>query len=254
MNISVRNSLLNLLQSRLQKHADAEVKAWWENYVKGSAPFYGIKMAVIRKELHNWYEENNISAEFTAEEQKSLASDLIKREYTEDKLAGILLLHELLLPSGTVDWKIDIPVFASYFYEGFIYDWNLCDWCCVKVINDVIAENELACAEAVSNWHTAENLWQARASVVSFIYNIDNEDYHPLIIQASGAVIQRPERFAKTAVGWAMRELSKVRKNLVLKFLDEHLPQFTREVLNTSIKKFTKNEQAEYKRRYTNTR
>jgi 3-methyladenine DNA glycosylase AlkD len=250
MSASGKNRLIHRLQTSIQSHADSEVKAWWENYVKGSAPFYGVRMAQIRKELHHWYQENGISEACSPEQQKSLASDLIQLEYSEDKLSGILLLHEILLPAGLINWESDLPIFADYFQAGHIYDWNLCDWFCVKVLSDVIAENELQCAEAISSWHTTENLWQARASVVSFVYNTDNENYHPLIIQAGGALIQRRERFAKTAVGWLLRELSQVRKNLVLSFIDEHLPYFTSEVLNNSLKKLSKSEQTEYRSRF----
>ncbi|MBD3275505.1 MAG: DNA alkylation repair protein, partial [Candidatus Marinimicrobia bacterium] len=234
--------------------ADTEVKAWWENYVKGSAPFYGVRMAQIRKEVHNWYSENNISEAFTTEQQKSFASDLIRKEYSEEKLAGILLLHEILLPAGYIIWHKDLPVFADYFHSGHIYDWNLCDWFCVKLLSDLIKENEFACADTICNWHTAENLWQARASVVSFVYNTSNEDYHPIIIQAAGVIIQRPERFAKTAVGWLLRELSQVKKNLVTSFINEYLPFFTSEVLKNSIKNLSENERAQYKIRWKQTR
>jgi hypothetical protein len=40
------------LRDRLQVHANLETKRWWENYVKDSAPFIGVKMAAIRSEVH----------------------------------------------------------------------------------------------------------------------------------------------------------------------------------------------------------
>ena len=45
------------LRQALQEHAIPDTKAWWENYVKGSAPFMGVKMPVIRKVLHRWHKD-----------------------------------------------------------------------------------------------------------------------------------------------------------------------------------------------------
>ena len=38
----------------LQEKADSKRKGWWENYVKGSAPFLGVKMADIRSLVHSF--------------------------------------------------------------------------------------------------------------------------------------------------------------------------------------------------------
>jgi len=81
------STLLNLLDQQ----SDPKVKIWWENYVKNSAPFRGVKMAVIRKCLHKWHGEY-IEDVLDLEQQLDLALALIKEKYTEDKLAGTFLV------------------------------------------------------------------------------------------------------------------------------------------------------------------
>jgi hypothetical protein len=93
------------LQRRLDEVADPAVKDWWENYVKGSAPFRGVKMPLIRAALHKWHAEEEIAAELSLAQQKDLALALFREEQTEDKLAGILFLQEILLPAGAIEWQ-----------------------------------------------------------------------------------------------------------------------------------------------------
>lgn len=204
-------------------------------------------MAQVRREVHDWYQTNEISDNFSISQQKHFAVACIRAEYAEDKLAGILLFQEILMPDGLVHWQEDLPLFRSFFTDGYLYDWNLCDWFCVKVLNDILSEGDIASAGNISSWASAENLWEARASTVSFVYQVSNDEYYPLVLNSSEKLIQRPERFAKTAVGWLMRELSAIRKDDVLLFIHDNIQHFTAEVLNNSIKKLSADERKHYK-------
>ena len=78
------------LRKSLEAQAEPKTKAWWEGYVKGSAPFLGVKMGVIRTTLHSWH-GNVIDGHLTLDEQKQLGLALIREDHTEEKLAGMLL-------------------------------------------------------------------------------------------------------------------------------------------------------------------
>src|SRR3712207_8372132 len=59
---------------------------------------------------------------------------------SEDKLAGVLFLQEILLPAGALDWRSDLPRIARLFDEGYIRDWSTCDWFCVKVLGPLVEQ------------------------------------------------------------------------------------------------------------------
>jgi len=164
--------LISKLQVLLEENAAVKTKAWWENYMKGVIPFRGVKMAAIRKSLHTWYKELDVRSR-SLQEQKTLADTLIQQNHAEDKLAGILFYQEILLKNGAVDWKKDLLIFADFFDQGHIYDWNICDWFCVRVLGPLIKSEGEECARAVSAWCTAENLWRSRASLIAFIYRAE---------------------------------------------------------------------------------
>jgi hypothetical protein len=110
MNIAYRTSLRNSL---VQKSNPKSI-AWWENYVKDSAPFLGVKMADLRANLHKWY-QSEIQEYFDVDKQVALALELFEGEYAEEKLAGILFLQEILLPMDTLGCEKNLDQFAVLF-------------------------------------------------------------------------------------------------------------------------------------------
>jgi len=174
--------ILNL-QQELNKKGDPSVKLWWENYVKGSAPFIGVKMPVIRSILHEWY-KNNIEGKTDNQEQVELALELFNERYSEEKLAGVLFLQEILIPGKLISCN-NLDRLAGLFTSNLIYDWNICD----KVLGPLIKENGTDCARKISQWRYSENLWQARASVVAFVNLAGNKDFYPEILESCQLLI-----------------------------------------------------------------
>jgi 3-methyladenine DNA glycosylase AlkD len=238
--------LTEKLQADLKQYANPKTKAWWENYVKGSPPFLGVKMPMIRTVVHHWHKEW-VDGQMTGLEQVTLALQLFDGEYTEEKLAGTLFLQEILLPSGAVEWRRDLDRFAALFTGGKIYDWNTCDWFCVKVLGPLIQENGLACAHHIAGWRQAENLWQARAALVAFVNLAGTDTYYPAIEASCQVLIRRPERFAKTAVGWILREVSKVDEPFVCQVITGNIRHFSAESLKNATKYFDREEQKHYR-------
>ena len=235
------------LRARLEEKANRKTSAWWENYVKNSAPFLGVKMADTRAAVHDWHPAE-VGGRLSAGAQVALALALLQQETTEEKLAGALFLQEILLPAGALDWERELPHFASLFEDGHIYDWNVCDWFCIKVLGPLIAEEGAACAEAVAAWRDAENLWQARASLVAFVPLADHAAYHRLLEQGCRTLIRRPQRFAKTAVGWLLRELAQHDPARVERVLGQEIAHFSPESLKNATKYFDQATRGRYRR------
>jgi 3-methyladenine DNA glycosylase AlkD len=236
---------ISILLNLLEILSDPKVKNWWENYVKNSAPFRGVKMSVIRKYLHKWHKEN-IEDVLDLEQQLDLSLELIRKKYAEDKLAGTLFIQEILIPKEFIQPKRDIKRLAGLFSEGHIYDWNICDWFCMKVLGELIERNGKEWAKLISKWSSAENLWQARASVVAFVRVSENSDYYNMIERSCSNLIKREERFSKTAVGWILREISKHESKLVKQFIERNMSHFSIESLRNALKYSAKDERNHY--------
>ena len=231
------NRLKEKLKSRIAEFADEKRKLWFENYIKHDTKFRGVEIRTVRTELKNWYKQENVD-KLTLEAQLNLALSFFEEDYTEDKLAGILFFQLYLYDK--FDYKVLLSRFESIFENGYIYDWSVCDWFCIRVLRQMIKANDRECAEAISKWCTAKNVWQARCSVVAFSCLTKENQYTSLLLKSNAKLIKREERFAKTAVGWILRELSKVDEQLVVDFIAEYRPYFSRESHENAIKYFDK--------------
>jgi 3-methyladenine DNA glycosylase AlkD len=241
------------LQRRLEGQANPKTKAWWERYLKGVIPFRGVKMADIRRELHAWLASERIPERYEAEGQLNLALTLLRQTYTEDKLAGILMLQEVLLPAGVVDWRSDLPRLARLYQDGHIYDWNTSDWFCVKVLGPMIEVDGAPCARAIAEWRHSHNLWQRRAAGVAFVDLAKNGDenfpgFTDILLEVCKATVSHPERFAQTGTGWALRELSLAEPERVAAFVEQHIPSFSSEGLRYAIAKLPEDAQERLRR------
>ena len=233
--------LLEDFQIRLQSHASDATKAWWEKYLRGAASFRGAPMADVRSELRAWYAEHDLDSR-PRRSQAGIGLELIRAAETEDKLGGILLFQEIVIPGGEPAWDALLPSFEKLFEDGHLADWNAVDWFCVKVLGPLIERDGEPCGRAVSAWRGGSTLWQRRASAVAFVNLAKREEpfpgMHELVLGSCRVLVSSPERFSQTGAGWVLRELSRSAPGTVLEFVTENAGRMSREALRNAIKAF----------------
>src|SRR5918998_1603067 len=235
------DGLIERLQLRLNAHATSATRKWWTKYLRGAASFRGVKMEDVRRAVHAWFKEERLEEHLSVGQQKELALVLLEEDHTEDKLAGVLFLQEILLQEGVLDWRSDLPRFARLFDEGYIRDWNVCDWFCVKVLGPLAEQQSEACARAISGWREASSVWQRRASVVAFANLAGKGDrnfpgFTEMLLETCSHLLGSQERFVQTGVGWDLRELSRSDEGRVIGFVEANLERFSREALKNATK------------------
>jgi 3-methyladenine DNA glycosylase AlkD len=234
-------SLIDRLQLRLNASATAATREWWTKYLRGAASFRGVKMEDIRTAVHTWFMEEQLGEYLSVAQQKDLALMLLEEDHTEDKLAGVLFLQEILLPEAALDWRSELPRFARLFDEGYIRDWSICDWFCVKVLGPLVEQQGESCARAIAKWRDAESVWQRRASVVAFanLARMGDQNlpgFSEMVLDNCSYLLGSQERFVQTGVGWVLREFSRSDQGRVMRFVEANLDRFSREALKNAIK------------------
>lgn len=237
-------------QARLDAAASARSRAWWEKYLRGVIQFRGVGLPDNLRLLRAWRAERGLDG-WPVERELELACSFFDAPCAEDKLAGVLYLQHYLV--GRLDWPILLAHIEDLFARELIFDWSLTDWLCMRVLAPLIERHRKPCAQAVLGWRDTGYLWQARAALVPFASHAAERDWYPGIRRAARVLIRRDERFAKTAVGWVLREISKHDLDFVRSFIDSGLAHFSRESLANALKYQPKTLRDEYLDRLSRT-
>lgn len=203
-------------------------------------------MAGVREAVQAWWQDEALG-NLPERAQIGVALRLVAEVPTEDKLAGVLILSEILLPHLS---KKNLPAFARLFARGHIADWNICDWFCVKVLGRMLAYAAAPrdLAAAISAWRTAKPLWQRRAACVAFVNHARYGDTRipglsQIILRNAGALVRDPARFAQTGAGWVLRELARGDRMAVIAFAERHAARLSREGMRYIIEQMPVPEQ-----------
>jgi 3-methyladenine DNA glycosylase AlkD len=233
------------LRDRLREAGDAGKKEWWERYLKGAIEFHGVPMGRIRSLVAEWRVEEG----FDTRALQGIALELLALPIAEEKLAGILLLQEYALPEGVLDDGL-FDGLERLLDASAIRDWNTVDWLCVRVLGPVIAAFGMDAADRISGWVAAPSLWQRRCSLVAYVSLAAADppvlaDMTQRLIGTASTLAPDEERFAQTAIGWTLRELSDVAADEVHAFLLRHRWELSREAVRMAAARLTDTQRTE---------
>ena len=220
------------IQDKIASIGKPEKARWLENYVKHDVRSKGTGIPEIRAITKEVTKKHEL-AKRPVSEQIELLDDLMCQEYTEDKLSAILFV-QLFWKDQKEKYILELA--SKWFDQKWISDWNVCDWLCVRLLSPLLdREPELSISE-FSTWNHSPDLWKARASLVPFAQCKTIAEHSGTILKFSKVLIQREERFCKTAVGWVLRQYSKVDDVLVKDFLEQYKDWTTKEVVRNATK------------------
>ena len=219
------------IQSAIQKKSLKKKKEWWEAYMLHTIPFRGAYMSDVRSVVKDWL----VKTKPTPMKAFATSLSLLKQKYADDKLAGILIME--LFVFGKISSKTLLKEIKPLFEKGYITDWNICDCLCLKVLRLSIREDKRN-GKILLSWIRSPNTWTARASVVPFVGLTGNKEYARSVLVNCKNLIKRDARFAKTSVGWLLREISKTNPKSVKEFITTHKKHFSNEALRNAQKYF----------------
>ncbi|NUO52784.1 MAG: DNA alkylation repair protein [Polyangiaceae bacterium] len=100
--------------------------------------------------------------------------------------------------------------------------WAHVDWIATKLVGIVLAKNPKELAR-IQRWGKDEHMWVRRTAIICQLDELraGRGDFDRLV-KVSVPLLDEKEFFIKKAIGWAMRDVSKKRPELVRSFLAEH--------------------------------
>ncbi|OUS45796.1 rab geranylgeranyltransferase alpha subunit, pu [Ostreococcus tauri] len=221
---AVLNDVKTVEARLLRERGKREVKAWLENYMRRTTPFYGCKMPTTRACV-----KEAVAA--ASETRKRRRDDVSAVSYVEDavallqhthgdaKQAGAILLceHEPVDSLATPETlrRLEDEVLRG----SHVNDWAVADSLAIKVFKKMW-KNNISLAPLILNWSKDESatLWQRRCGIVAFVSYFDKErdrdgrwtlddSFWEAIIDACerNLLLSPEERFTQTGSAWVTR-------------------------------------------------
>ena len=207
-----KKQLADSLKKTLKRKSNLKTKKWFDNYLKGSIVFRGIKRPAVFIEVKKWVEKNNIQT-YPIEQKLKLAEFLFSSPYAEDKFAGNMFVKDEVIKNSQhfskQDSQMCLDHFNYFFKKEFFRDWCTTDWFCVGVLDPFIIKNKFFIAKQILKWKKSKNFWQRRASIVSFRKASLDKSYHPMIKDIIKDLVDEDQRFIQTGIGWVLSDMSK---------------------------------------------
>ena len=221
-----------IIVQHISEFSNQKKARWLENYVKHDIKSRGVGIPEIRKIIVSVNGLLKLD-QLNESEQITFLNELMSSEYTEDKLAAILYVQQFW---KNVKAQVKLDLVEKWLSEERIFDWNVCDWMCVRLLSPLLVSDPGVAVSRFIFWNKSAYLWTARSSLVPFAAAENLQEQLDVAEDLSVELIKREERFSKTAVGWVLREISRFDQKFVKDFLDTHKEFTTAEVRNNALK------------------
>lgn len=193
--------------------------------------FLGLKVPQIRIVVNSSWQD--ISLEETYQ--------LVKNEYHEIRLCGLLILVKKFLKADEVEQK---KIFDFYLKNTkYINNWDLIDLTAGYIVGGYLENRD---KQILIDLAKSNDLWKKRIAVLAtfnFIYQGKSET----TIKIAQVLINDSHDLIHKAVGWMLREVGKrVDENILIKFLDENATKMPRTMLRYAIERLPEEKRQYY--------
>lgn len=194
-----------------EENGDPDVAFQQSKYMKNQFEYYGMKAPKWTGLLKKYYKDNGYPELSELREFSELCYGYPKRELHYAALETIQRKQKQL-PEDFIDQFKWLVLTNSW--------WDTVDWL-AGLIGSHLLNHESLQTQTTDQWNESENMWLIRVSIIHQLKYRDKTDFELMkryILRHS----QSKEFFIRKAQGWALRQYSKFRPDLVKTFVLEH--------------------------------
>ena len=202
-------SYLNKIAGIFEKNGNNQIAIEQSKYLKNHFIFYGIKSPLRKALISGFFKEENIPTPDNFEEVTKEAYQFPQREMHYFAIAVVEKGKKHLNPNhlSLIKWLIEnnawwdtVDLLASHFVGHLL-----------KKYPDLTNE--------MDNWIVSENMWLRRSAILYQLGYKDKTDSERLFKYCS-KLSHEKEFFIRKAIGWSLRQYSKVNSEAVKEFVD----------------------------------
>lgn len=194
------------------ENANEEIAAGQKAYMKNLFEFYGLKTPV-RRELSKPF----LSKDYLPPKDEALR--IVKECWQQEEREFQMFGQDLLVKYAKKLEKKDIA-FIEYLVTHKSW-WDTVDLIATKVAGGYFMKFPEEREKYVQKWCSQENMWLRRVAIL-FQLKYKKETDLDLLTCAIEQNLGSKEFFINKAIGWVLRDYSRVNANWVLSFVEAH--------------------------------
>ena len=200
------------VSGELQKHANPTNAVQMQAYLKTEMPFYGVKSPTLNSIVKDVKESFQIT---TQAEYNDVILHLWSLSHREEKYVSVKLAIKCR-KFITLD---ALPVFEKMIREG--QWWDFIDPISTNLIGKLLEKYPTEMNSILDKWIEDEDMWIRRSAILSHLKHKENTDQERLFEYCLKCAREK-EFFIRKAIGWALREYSKTKPEVISNFIQEH--------------------------------
>ncbi|CAN8074635.1 unnamed protein product [Agarophyton chilense] len=209
------------LQRLLDQRATTDTQQWSSERMHPVTMSRGVRMIGVRFCVHTWNEQwTQQTPNVTPDLQVSVAMQLFRSEFLEDKFSAIIFLSELLIPANII-YPAHMRQFADLIDTSCISGYEVCDKFSTLVLKQMLIDHRHQMMPLIAGWMRSECSWRARSAIWALIPLARDAIYENLILEGCSIVLEKTDDCCKLAVASALRALARTSPGPVYDFLNE---------------------------------
>ena len=202
---------ISTLSNLYRQHSNAEYALQMKNYMKGHFEFFGIKATLRRQLLNQALSDHNIEVK---QNWMQIADELYKFQEREFHMCAMEIINKYL--------KNKYEENDIIFIEKLITHnawWDSVDFIAKHILGNFLHLHKAKIPQVIEKFSKSENIWLKRSTII-FQLGYKESTNQKLLFQQCVRFSDSNEFFIKKAIGWSLREYSKIKPEAVLHFVN----------------------------------
>ncbi|MBT4125601.1 MAG: hypothetical protein HOJ22_10040 [Chloroflexi bacterium] len=232
---------LSQVAHRFALDGSSERAAAQKGYLKSELDFFGVAVPVVRAALKREMKENPITER---EELLRKSLECFDWSHFEMQLFGVLLLdkYSKLLEPEDLNFIADLI--------GKCHTWALVDPLSGPA-GRLVEQGLPDVGGILDSWSRDANFWLRRFSLLVLMRSLrESDDEWSRFVGYADSMIEEKEFFVRKAIGWVLRDLSKIRSEPVAAYVRRHMSVISGVTFREAVKYLPEPEQSELRAAY----
>ncbi len=205
------DSFVSSLITSLENHSNPNEAQRMHLYMKEHFPYYGIKAPIrkrILKEISDQYKK-----ELSHNRVILIANELYQKPERELHYCAMELVDRFLKRKYTLE---DLDFITHLISQNSW--WDTVDFIAKHILGNYLLQFPNQIPTIINSYSTSKNMWLNRSAIL-FQLGYKGNTYSKLLFELCEQHKKSKEFFIKKAIGWALREYSKVEPQIVKNYI-----------------------------------